>query len=449
MASITNKVNTKVEVANEIKSFIGGMNTYATDDKLSDNEVRLIQNMELDNYGTAEKRVGLVFDSSKDFAFKDTDVNAITNISSIQGVFDFVEIIDGANVNIKIVIIGGKVYRKASNTTYSLLYPYLFDELTQKYNAANTSIDYYVNGFHNGKSTTATTFQANDCRPVTATYSKGVLLIATGWKLLEYGLFDNSEITGSGSTTKSYYLRQVRPKVPTTAQNSLYGGNLLQPALQGTDTDNDGGNSLLLGGDEAPEIFNANYSLVMLEYMGTPETGYDKYVIALAVEPCVKIGANFRYSISKHIEGGTEYRYTNSIYLSLTNGTSYIPMNDEFDGMIPSELSKNSELNNYIVTSENSEESNVDSVASITSIKSKPWYYAEKSNGTMFNSTDFSKYKLINDTPGQALNYRGIDQTLDNTASGYSIRFRTYFKDDYTDGITPVDPILYTISYYT
>ena len=26
MASITNKVNTKVEVANEIKSFIGGMN---------------------------------------------------------------------------------------------------------------------------------------------------------------------------------------------------------------------------------------------------------------------------------------------------------------------------------------------------------------------------------------------------------------------------------------
>ena len=139
----------------------------------------------------------------------------------------FVEIIDGANVNIKIVIIGGKVYRKASNTTYSLLYPYLFDELTQKYNAANTSIDYYVNGFHNGKSTTATTFQANDCRPVTATYSKGVLLIATGWKLLEYGLFDNSDITGSGSTTKSYYLRTVRPKVPTNAQIELAGNNLL------------------------------------------------------------------------------------------------------------------------------------------------------------------------------------------------------------------------------
>ena len=76
------------------------MNTYATDDKLAENECRLIQNMELDNYGTAEKRTGLVFDNKKSFE------KTGTNSSYFQGAFDFVEIVDNAKTEIKIMVIG-------------------------------------------------------------------------------------------------------------------------------------------------------------------------------------------------------------------------------------------------------------------------------------------------------------------------------------------------------
>lgn len=186
MASINNKVNNTTEISEEITSFIGGMNTNATDDKVLNNEVRLVQNMDIDNYGTVEKRTGLVYDYEKSFSIEDNP--------HLQGVFDFVETIDNKQVDVKIVVAGGKFYRNGE-----ILFPYLYDELEQKYRekpeTGAPQPAYYVDGFNNGSDESKSIFQVDDYRPVTATYSKGVLLIATGWKLMEYGLFPDKEMT--------------------------------------------------------------------------------------------------------------------------------------------------------------------------------------------------------------------------------------------------------------
>ena len=57
----------------------------------------------------------------------------------------------------------------------------------------------------------------------------------------------------------------------------------------------------------------------MLEYIGTPEIGYYKYVPALCIEPIINIGNNYRYKCYyRDVNNNVSDQYTNSSYGILT-----------------------------------------------------------------------------------------------------------------------------------
>ena len=380
MASFSNNVDKKIEITNSQTSFIGGMNTYATDDKTNESEVRLIQNMDIDNYGSLEKRTGIIFDSINCFDFSN---------EFFQGSFDFIEIVNDVRIEVKIIVIAGKIYRVLNNT-FTQLYPYIYDELSQLYDVYNASDSVFLNGFNNGADNTKTTFDSYSLRPVTATYSKGVLLIATGWKLLEYGLFDDKDISGNESlATKSYYLRSIKVQIPSENKELLYGGNLLSQYYYKQDIQND---EVIINSNSTPKIVDIKYSITMLEYIGTPEAGYYKYVPALTIEPIVSVGENSKYEFNK---------YQNSDYLSTLEEPTKQYSNvylSELSNSTSGEILTESELNSKEFTEIFSIEDNSSNVSNISSINTnKKWYFANliDKNRYHLKSVGYQDYETV------------------------------------------------------